>query len=162
MKTAKQLIFGLTKPKKWKPPPICPKKENNEEYIEILLTTKESNETKQFNKYKVIERIHNYIIENVNHEYFELEADPDFKTACKLILTACENEKQYSRSRSRFETFKDWVQGLPSAFNTLYYYNVSAVDMLGAWLEESENEKSKYSESASESAAEEAKAQPKK
>lgn len=102
------------------------------------------------NSKKVIERIHNYIIENVDHEYFELEADPDFKTACKLILSACENEKQYSRSRSNFETFKDWAQGLPSAFNTLYYYNVSAVDMLGAWLEESESEKSKYSESAAE------------
>lgn len=102
------------------------------------------------NSKKVIERIHNYIIENVDHEYFELEADPDFKTACKLVLSACENEKQYSRSRSGFETFKDWAQGLPSAFNTLYYYNVSAVDMLGAWLEESESEKSKYSESAAE------------
>lgn len=102
------------------------------------------------NSKKVIERIHNYIIENVDHKYFELEADPDFKTACELILIACENEKQYSRNRSGFETFKEWAQGLPSAFNTLYYYNVSAVDMLGAWLEESESEKSKYSESAAE------------
>lgn len=102
------------------------------------------------NSKKVIERIHNYIINGVDHEYFELEADPDFKTACKLVLSACENEKQYSRSRSGFETFKDWAQGLPSAFNTLYYYNVSAVDMLGAWLEESESEKSKYSKSAAE------------
>ena len=65
-------------------------------------------------------------------------------------MTACENEKRYSRSRSGFETFKDWAQGLPSAFNTLYYYNVLAVDMLGAWLEESESEKSKYNESEAE------------
>lgn len=102
------------------------------------------------NSKTVIERIRSYIIEAVNHEYFNLEADPDFNTACKLVLTACENEKRYSRSRSGFETFKDWAQGLPSAFNTMYYYNVSAVDMLGAWLEESESEKSKYNESEAE------------
>lgn len=98
------------------------------------------------NSKKVIEKVRKYIIDGVDHEYFEIEADPDFNTACKLILTACENEKRYSRSRSGFETFKDWAQGLPSAFNTMYYYNVSAVDMLGAWLEETESEKAKYSE----------------
>ena len=102
------------------------------------------------NSKKVIEKVRKYIIDGVDHEYFELEADPDFNTACKLILTACESEKKYSRSRSGFETFKDWAQGLPSAFNTMYYYNVSAVDMLGAWLEETESEKAKYSESEAE------------
>lgn len=65
------------------------------------------------NSKKVIEKVRNYIIDGVDHEYFGLEADPDFNTACKLILTACENEKRYSRSRSGFETFKDWAQGLP-------------------------------------------------
>lgn len=102
------------------------------------------------NSKMVIERIHKYIIDGVDHEYFNIEADPDFNTACKMILTACENEKFYNRSRSGFETFKDWAQGLPSAFNTCYYYNVSAVDLLGAWLEESESEKAKYSESEAE------------
>ena len=85
------------------------------------------------NSKNVIEKVRSYIINGVDHEYFGLEA-----------------EKRYSRSRSGFETFKDWAQGLPSAFNTMYYYNVSAVDMLGAWLEESESEKSKYNESEAE------------
>ena len=98
----------------------------------------------------VINKIHDYIINGVDHEYFELEADSDFNTACKLILTACEEEKRYSCSRSGFETFKDWAQGLPSAFNTLYYYNVSAVDMLADWLEETDSEKAKFEESAAE------------
>ena len=102
------------------------------------------------NSKKVIEKVRKYIIDGVDHEYFELEADPDFNTACKLVLTACENEKRYSRSRSGFETFKDWAQGLPTAFNTSYYYNVSAVDLLADWLEESESEKSKYNESEAE------------
>lgn len=99
---------------------------------------------------KVLEKIHDYIINGVDHEYFGLEADPDFNTACKLILTACEEEKRYRRSRSGFETFKDWAQGLPSAFNTLYYYNVSAVDMLADWLDETDSEKAKFEESAAE------------
>lgn len=98
------------------------------------------------NSKKVIEKIREYIIANIDHEYFELKSDPTFPAACKLILTACEEEKRYNRSRSGFETFKDWAQGLPSALNTNYYYNVSAVELLGAWLEESESEKAKYSE----------------
>lgn len=98
------------------------------------------------NSIKVIEKVRKYIINGIDHEYFELEADPDFNTACKLILSACENEKRYIKYNSGFEMFKDWAQGLPSAFNTMYYHNVSAVGMLGAWLEETESEKAKYSE----------------
>lgn len=102
------------------------------------------------NSKRVIEKVRKYIINGIDHEYFGLEADPDFKTACKLILSACENEKRYIKYNSGFEMFKDWAQGLPSAFDTLYYYNISAVDLLGAWLEESDSEKEKYSESEAE------------
>ena len=102
------------------------------------------------NSKAVVEKIHQYIVDGIDPEYFGLSEAPDFPEACKLILTACENEKQYSRSRSGFETFRDWAQGLPSAFNTCYYYNVSAVDLLADWLEETEAEKSKYSESEAE------------
>lgn len=102
------------------------------------------------NSKKVLEKIRAYIVDGVDLEYFELTEAPDFPAACKLVLTACENEKRYSRSRSGYDTFKDWAQGLPSAFNTMYFYNVSAVDLLGAWLEESESEKNKYSESEAE------------
>ena len=45
------------------------------------------------NSKKVIEKVRKYIIDGIDHEYFELEADPDFNTACKLILTACENHR---------------------------------------------------------------------
>ena len=102
------------------------------------------------NSKAVVEKIHQCIVDGIDPEYFGLSEAPDFPEACKLILTACENEKQYSRSRSGFETFRDWAQGLPSAFNTCYYYNVSAVDLLADWLEETEAEKSKYSESEAE------------
>lgn len=102
------------------------------------------------NSKKVIEKVRKYIIGGVDHEYFELEADPDFNTACKLILTACQNEKRYCRYNNDFEMFKDWAQGLPTAFNTSYYYNVSAVDLLADWLEETDKEKAKFEESAAE------------
>ena len=98
----------------------------------------------------VINKIRQDIIDGVDHEYFELEADPDYKTACKLILQACQNEKRYCRYNNDFEMFKDWAQGLPTAFNTSYYYNVSAVDLLADWLEETDNEKEKFEESAAE------------
>ena len=98
------------------------------------------------NSKKVIEKVRKYIINGVDHEYFELEADPDFNMACKLILQACQNEKRYCTYRSAYEMFKDWAQGLPTAFNTGYYYNVSAVDLLADWLEETDSEKAKYSE----------------
>ena len=102
------------------------------------------------NSKKVIEKVRSYIVDEIDHDYFGLAESPDFQTACKLILTACENEKRYNRSLSGFDTFKDWAQGLPTALNTCYYYNVSAINLLANWLEESESEKAKYSESQAE------------
>ena len=98
----------------------------------------------------VINKIRAYIVDGVDHEYFGLETDPDFNTACKLILQACQNEKRYCTYRSAYEMFKDWAQGLPTAFNTCYYYNVSAVDLLADWLEETDKEKEKFEERAAE------------
>ena len=102
------------------------------------------------NSKAVVAKIHQYIVDEIDPDYFGLAEAPDFPTACKLILTACENEKQYSRSRSGLDTFRDWAQGLPTALNTCYYYNVSAVNLLADWLEETDIEKSKYSESQAE------------
>ena len=102
------------------------------------------------NSKAVVTKIRQYIVDDINPDYFGLSEEPDFPEACKLILTACEDEKRYNRIRSGLDTFRDWAQGLPSAFNTCYYYNVSAVDLLADWLEETEAEKAKYSESEAE------------
>lgn len=102
------------------------------------------------NSKAVVEKIRQYIVDGINPDYFGLSEAPDFPEACKLILQACEDEKFYNRIRSGLDTFRDWAQGLPSAFNTCYYYNISAIDMLADWLEESESEKAKYSESEAE------------
>ena len=98
------------------------------------------------NSKKVIEKVRSYITDGIDPDYFGLAEAPDFPTACKLILQACEDEKFYNRIRSGLDTFRDWAQGLPSAFNTMYYYNVSALDLLADWLEETDSEKEKYSE----------------
>ena len=102
------------------------------------------------NSKAVVAKIRQYIVDDIDPDYFGLSETPDFPEACKLILQACEDEKFYNRIRSGLETFRDWAQGLPSAFNTMYYYNVSAVDLLADWLEETEAEKAKYSESEAE------------
>ena len=48
------------------------------------------------------------------------------------------------------ERFTDWAQGLPSVLDCCYYYNRSAVDDLGAILEETDAEKARYSEQQAE------------
>ena len=102
------------------------------------------------NSKAVVEKIHQYIVDEIDPDYFGLAEAPDFPETCKLILQACEDEKFYNRIRSGLDTFRDWAQGLPTALNTCYYYNVSAVNLLADWLEETESEKEKYSESEAE------------
>lgn len=65
-------------------------------------------------------------------------------------MEACHNEKAGIRYKSSFEMFRDWAQGLPTAFNTLYYYNVSAVDLLADWLNETDSEKARFTEEQAE------------
>ena len=48
------------------------------------------------------------------------------------------------------QRFEEWAAGLPSILDTCYYYNRSAVDDLGAILEETDSEKARYSEQQAE------------
>lgn len=49
-----------------------------------------------------------------------------------------------------YEMFRYWATGLPSILNCDFVYNVSAKDLLGYWLEETEEEKNRYSEQQAE------------
>ena len=60
-----------------------------------------------------------------------------------------ENEKRYYKY-NEYAAFVDWCAGLPSVLDTCYYYNRSAVDDVGAILEETETEKARYSEAEAE------------
>lgn len=115
------------------------------------------------NSKKVIEKVRKYCVDSWN-DHAEREGLPtteSFEAASTEILKSCINEilcfekekrfiflKHYY-SGSFFIAFEDWCQGLPSVLDTSYYL-YKAVKLLGEWLEESEEEKSRYSESEAE------------
>ena len=71
-----------------------------------------------------------------------------------FILDTFKSEKPAIGSYARMteqERFIDWAQGLASVLDTCYYYNRSAVDDLGAILEETDSEKARYTEQQAES-----------
>lgn len=80
--------------------------------------------------------------------YFVGDAS-DFATVAQYIMARFEREKNGERG-TRAELFVDWCQGLPSVLDTCYYYNRSAVDDLGAILDEPETEKARYTEQQAE------------
>lgn len=97
---------------------------------------------------KVVKRIREYIIGSYNddfREYDDYKETTDFKVIAKFILSVCQREKSYANKPLSYRVFEDWMGGLP-ALNAMYYYNVSATDFLGDWLEESEEERAKYTD----------------
>ena len=104
------------------------------------------------NSKKARENVRAYIVENFDGTDYDggegVNCD-DFGAVARFILDVFESEKFY-QTGNRQEIFADWCAGLPSVLDTCYYYNRSAVDDLGAILEESESEKSKYTEQKAE------------
>ena len=116
------------------------------------------------NSKKVIEKVRKYCVDSWN-DHAEGEGLPtteSFEVASTEILKSCINAKlcfekekrlvflKYYYSNSFFVAFEDWCKGLPSSIDTCYYYNRSAIDQLGDWLEESEEEKKRFSETEAE------------
>ena len=66
----------------------------------------------------------------------------------KFIAATCWEEKKREKNRAPFqEMFIEWCQGLPSVIDTaLYYCHSSAVDILGDILEQTKEERNKYTE----------------
>ena len=52
----------------------------------------------------------------------------------------------YSKQVGEYNAFIYWCQGLPTIIDTCYYYNRSAKDDVAKILEETEEEKNKYTE----------------
>lgn len=100
------------------------------------------------NSKKARENIRAYIVDCYNPENYDLPACNDFPTIAQNILRILREEK---RGPVTPDLFEDWAAGLPSVLDTCYYYNRSAVDDLGAILEETEEEKSRYTEQQAES-----------
>lgn len=110
------------------------------------------------NSKKVIEAVKAYVVENYDGENYEAgtpEAEAKtFEEMARVILADVKRVEGY-KVRNRWSlswqtAFNNWACGLPSLLDTCYHYNVSAVDLLGGWLEETEEEKAKYTEQEAE------------
>lgn len=102
---------------------------------------------------KANENIRAYIMGNFTPENYTGEPPKDFSEVAAFILDIFRKEKMSDfryRDCNEFAAFADWCQGLPSVLNTCYYYNRSAVDDLGAILEETAEEKARFSEQEAE------------
>lgn len=104
------------------------------------------------NSKKARENIRKYIVDGADFDGYDIETPETFPELAALILDTFRSEKPYSDQYmiryqlSELTVFCDWCAGLPSVLDCCYYYNRSAVDDLGAILEETEAEKSRYSE----------------
>lgn len=105
------------------------------------------------NTKKARENIRAYIVTNYDPSNYDLTTAPAtwagiaahiLDTFRKEKWCCMEDFRYYGGSEQR--AFMDWAAGLPSILDTCYFYNRSAVDDLGAILEESESEKAKHSE----------------
>ena len=110
------------------------------------------------NSKKAIEAIRAYIMENYNGDNYEAgtpEAEAKtFEEKARAILADVKRVEGYRVTRySKFswqDAFCEWSKGLPSLLDTCYHYNVSAVDLLGDMLEETEAERNRYTEDEAE------------
>lgn len=96
------------------------------------------------------ENVRAYIVNHFNPDSYDFRGDAsDFATVARYIMSRFESEKRWERG-TRAELFAEWCSGLPFVIDTGYYYNRSAVDDFGAILEETENEKARYTEQQAE------------
>lgn len=101
------------------------------------------------NSKKACENIRAYIMDGFTPENYTDTPPQTFPEIAAFILDTFRSEKRYQNG-TELELFRDWAQGLPSIIDTCYYYNRSAVDDLGAILEETETEKARFTETEAE------------
>ena len=107
------------------------------------------------NSKKANENIRAYIMDNFTPENYTDKPPKDFPEVAAFILGTFRREyahllnSNYYR-RNEFAAFTDWCSGLPAVLDTCYYYNRSAVDDLGRILEETAEEKARFTEAEAE------------
>ena len=105
------------------------------------------------NTKKANENIRAYIMDNFTPENYTDNPPKDFPEVSAFILDTFRKEKMSDfrfHNCNEFAAFTDWCSGLPSVLDTCYYYNRSAVDDLGAILEETAEEKARFTEAEAE------------
>ena len=102
---------------------------------------------------KAIGNIRAYIMDNFTPENYTGNPPKDFPGVAAFILDTFRKEKMSDfryHNCNEFAAFADWCSGLPSVLDTCYYYNRSAVDDLGRILDETEEEKERFTEAEAE------------
>ena len=110
------------------------------------------------NSKKAIENLKKWTVEHFDAgDYGDFNGDENnFSDCAKYIYRVFIREKyegaeNYYRNTSMQDVFADWCAGLPSVLNTAdYYYTRRAVDVLGDILEQSEEERNRYTEAEAE------------
>ena len=105
------------------------------------------------NSKKAKENIKNYISGNFDGTNYGIETPETFKGIATIILNTFKSEYCFPNNLKRMSQqnlFIEWCAGLPSILDTCYFYNRSAVTDLGDILEETEEERNKYTEEEAE------------
>ena len=109
------------------------------------------------NSKKAIENVRKYIMQDSDYICERSGYTIDENNIDQVLSFAYEcfeDEMKYAIERNYsnpcFVIFEDWARGLALGGLFCYYYNRSAVDDLGAILEETEEEKAKYTEQEAE------------
>ena len=105
------------------------------------------------NSKKAVENIKSYIVYNFDPCGYDFTGDEtNFKDVAEYIYKCFVDEKiKFDKRRMTEQSlFFEWCSGLPSILDTCYYYNRSAVDDLAVILEETDEEKARYSEAQAE------------
>ena len=104
------------------------------------------------NSKKARENVRGYIVEYAR-EYladdYGIETNTEHETLKEVYNVFVDEWKPfsgYNARRSPFDNFEDYAGGLPLGGLFCYYYNRNAVDDLGAILEETEEEKARFTE----------------
>lgn len=102
------------------------------------------------NSKKVKEKIKNYIIELYDDEGYNVPKATNFDEIKENIKKVSYNEVikyELIRKSTLFDAFEHWCSGLPCLLNTADYYCYnSAINILGDILEETEEERNRFSE----------------
>lgn len=108
------------------------------------------------NSKKTAENVRLYIVRSFTPENYTDTPPKEWHEIAAFILDTFRKEKyncvedyRYYHN-SEIAAFLDWAAGLPSLLDTCYYYNRSAVDDLAEILEETEQEKARYTEEQAE------------
>ena len=108
------------------------------------------------NSKKARQNVRTYIVNNFTPDNYTNEPPTEAREIIQFIYNcfisekfSMASDKKYYKN-NEFAAFVDWCAGLPSVLDTCYYYNRSAVDDLAMILEESDEEKSRYTEAEAE------------